>query len=248
MTVATPDRTAALESKIDALAEQVALVAAEAREQRLRREAWDELRLDLVPLLGQAMESAGRQLEDVQEFTSADDMIRLAKRVLRNVGRIEETLGRFESGLEFLEDAGGLGEEAFVKALRALEEYERRGYFTFAQAGLGVVDRVVTTYTADDVTALGDNVVAILDTIKELTQPEMLVLLRRMIDALEQQQYVIEAEPDEPPSMWMLLRKMRDPDVRRGINRALTTLGSVSAETGPEIMHEIHEKNGKGVS
>ncbi len=246
MPVDAPDRTEALEAKIDALTEQVALIAAEAREQRMRREAWDELRLDVTPLLGQAMETAGRQLEDVQEFTSAEYIVRLLKRILRNVNRIEETFGRFESALEFLDDAGGLGDEAFVKALRSLETLEQRGYFTFAKAGMNVVDRVVATYGEDDVNALGDNVVTILNTVKEITQPEMLVLLQRMIDALQAQQYVIEDEPEDPPSLFALLKKMRDPDVRRGINRALTTLGSVTAETGPETMHEIHEMKEKG--
>ena len=245
MTIAAPD-TVTLEAKIDALADQVALIAAEAREQRLRRTAWDELRLDVTPLLGQAMESAGRELEDVQEFTSADDLMRLLKRILRNVRRIEETFGRFESALEFLDDVGGLGDEAFITALRTLETFEQRGYFTFAKAGLNVVDRVVTTYGEDDILALGDNVVTILDTVKEITQPDMLALLARMIDALQAQQHVIEEEPAEPPSLFALLKKMRDPDVRRGINRALVTLGSVTAETGPQTMHEINEMTRKG--
>jgi len=246
MPVTTPDRTEMLEAKIDALTEQVALIATEAREQRQRREAWDELRLDVTPLLGQALESAGHQLEDVQEFTSADDLIRLLKRVLRNVRHIEETIGRFESALELLDDLGSLGDEAFIKALKALEVFEQRGYFTFAKAGLGIVDRVVTGYSEDDVTALGENVVTMLDTVKEITQPEMLALVQRMIDALQAQQQVIEDEPTDPPSLISLVRKMRDPNVRRGINRALSTLGSVTAETGPETMHEINEIKKKG--
>ena len=233
-----------LEEKIDALSEQVALVAAEAREQRQRRQAWDELRLDATPLLGQAFDAASRELEDVQEFVSAEDLVRLTKRLLRNTRRIEETLERFESALDFLDDVGSLGDEAFIKALRGLEDMERRGYFAFARAGYGVVDQVITNFSEEDVAALGDNVVTILETVKEITQPEMLALLQRMIDALQRQQQVIEEEPEEPPSMWALLRKMRDPDVRRGINRALTTLGSVSAETGPEVMREIHTKRG----
>jgi uncharacterized protein YjgD (DUF1641 family) len=246
MPVTAPDRTAVLEAKLDALTEQVAIIAAEAQEQRLRREAWDELRRDVTPLVGQALESASEGLEDVQEFTSTDDIVRLLKRVLRNVNRIEETIARLESALEFLDDVGDLGEEAFVRVLTTLERLEQRGYFAFAEAGMDVVDRVVTTYGADDVRALGDNVVTILDTIKEITQPEMLALLQRMIDALQAQQEVIEAEPKDAPSLLALARKMREPDVRRGINRALTTLGSVTAETGPETMHEIHEMNEKG--
>jgi uncharacterized protein YjgD (DUF1641 family) len=104
----------------------------------------------------------------------------------------------------------------------------------------------VTSYTEEDVEALGENVVTMLDTVKEITQPDMLALVQRMIDALQAQQQVIEAEPEDPPSIFALLKKMRDPDVRRGLNRALTTLGSVTAETGPTTMHEISERTKKG--
>jgi uncharacterized protein YjgD (DUF1641 family) len=211
----------------------VALIAEEACEQRLRRQAWDELRLDVTPLVGQALESASRELADVQEFTSADDFVRLIKRLLRNTRRIEESLARFESALEFLDDVGGLTDEAFLSALRSLEELQRRGYFDFFRAGWGVLDRVVTGFTEEDVEALGDNVVTILHTVKEITQPEMLGLLQRMIDALEHQQHALAREPAEPPGILALLKRMRDPNVRRGLARALDTLGSVSAETGP---------------
>ena len=127
MTVASPDRTDVLEEKIDALTAQVARIADEAREQRLRREAWDELRLDVTPLMGQAMATVSTELEDVQEFVSAEDLIRVFKRLLRNTRRIEESLERFESAMEFLDDAGTLTDEAFIKAMQLLEELDHGG-------------------------------------------------------------------------------------------------------------------------
>jgi uncharacterized protein YjgD (DUF1641 family) len=234
MTVASPDRTDVLEAKIDALTAQVALLADEAREQRQRREAWDDLRLDVTPLLGQAMATVSTELEDVQEFVSAEDLIRVVKRLLRNTRRIEESLQRFESAMEFLDDAGTLTDEAFIKALRLLEELEQRGYFEFARAGLGVVDRVVTGFSEEDVEQLRENVVLILQTVKEMTQPEIMAVAYRMIEAIHAQQERMEAEPDKPPSTWALLKRLTDPEVRRGLGRALTTLSAVSnVETGP---------------
>jgi len=234
MTVASPDRTDVLEEKIDALTAQVARIADEAREQRLRREAWDELRLDVTPLMGQAMATVSTELEDVQEFVSADDLIRVFKRLLRNTRRIEESLERFESAMEFLDDAGTLTDEAFIKAMRLLEELEQRGYFEFARAGLGVVDRIVTGFSEEDVEQLGDNVVLILQTVKEMTQPEIMAVAYRMIEAIHHQQERMDAEPDQPPSTWSLIRRLTDPEVRRGLGRALTTLSAVSnVETGP---------------
>ena len=106
-------------------------------------------------------------------------------------------------------------------------ELEEKGYFTFAQGGMEIADRVVTSFSEDDVKALGDNVVLILNTVKEMTQPEVMNLLSRT--AVEVQE--IEDSPaGPPPSTFALLRQMRDPEVRRGLARALTVLRSLGSQ------------------
>lgn len=106
-------------------------------------------------------------------------------------------------------------------------ELEEKGYFTFAQGGMEIADRVVTSFTEEDVQALGDNIVLILNTVKEMTQPEVMNLLSRT--AVEVQE--IEDSPaGPPPSTFALLRQMRDPEVRRGLARALTVLRSLGSQ------------------
>jgi uncharacterized protein YjgD (DUF1641 family) len=96
------------------------------------------------------------------------------------------------------------------------------------------VDRVVTGFSEEDVEALGDNVVLILETVKEMTQPDVMAVLYRMIEAVQRQQHEMAHEPEEAPSLFSLARKMRDPEIRRGMGRALNTLRAVSeVETGP---------------
>lgn len=108
-----------------------------------------------------------------------------------------------------------------------MTELEAKGYFTFAQGGLEIADRVVTSFSEDDVRALGDNVVLILNTVKEMTQPEVMNLLSRA--AIEVQE--IEDSPaGPPPSTVALFRQMRDPDVRRGLARTLTVLRSLGSQ------------------
>ena len=86
----------------------------------------------------------------------------------------------------------------------------------------------------DEVEALGDNVVLILETVKEMTQPEIMAVVYRMIEAVQRQQRHMEDEPDEAPSLFQLARQMRDPEIRKGMGRALNTLRAVSeVETGP---------------
>jgi len=90
-----------------------------------------------------------------------------------------------------------------------------------------IADRGVTSFTEEDVQALGDNIVLILNTVKEMTQPEVMNLLSRT--AVEVQE--IEDSPvGPPPSTFALLRQMRDPEVRRGLARALTVLRSLGSQ------------------
>jgi uncharacterized protein YjgD (DUF1641 family) len=223
------DRIVELEHKLDAMSGQLDLIAEELREQRLRRQQWDELRTDLSPIAAEAMTLASNELESIQEFVQPEDMLRLLRRILRNTRNIEDGMARYESLMDFLDDAGSLTTEAFVKIMNTLESFEQRGYFEFANAGLGIVDQIVTAYSKEDVEALGENVVQMLDIVKNLTQPEMLAVATRMLDAVQRQQAAAELEPAEPPGLFALAGQMRDPEVRRGLARALNTFKVVSA-------------------
>jgi uncharacterized protein YjgD (DUF1641 family) len=67
-----------------------------------------------------------------------------------------------------------------------------------------------------------------------MTQPEIMAVLYRMIEAVQRQQEQFQQEPEEPPSLFGLLKRMRDPEIRRGLGRALNTLSAVSeVDTGP---------------
>jgi uncharacterized protein YjgD (DUF1641 family) len=223
------DRIVELEHKLDAMSGQLDLIAEELREQRLRRQQWDELRSDLSPIAAEAMTLASNELESIQEFVQPEDMLRLLRRILRNTRNIEDGMARYESLMDFLDDAGSLTTEAFVKIMNTLESFEQRGYFEFANAGLGIVDQIVTAYSKEDVEALGENVGQMLDIVKNLTQPEMLAVATRMLDAVQRQQAAAELEPAEPPGLFALAGQMRDPEVRRGLARALNTFKVVSA-------------------
>ena len=236
------DRIVELEHKLDAMSGQLDLIAEELREQRLRRQQWDELRSDLSPIAAEAMELASNELEAMQDFVQPEDMLRLLRRILRNTKNIEDGMARYESLMDFVDDAGSLTTEAFVKILTALEEFEQRGYFEFASAGLGVVDRVVTAYSKEDVEALGDNVVQMLDIVKNLTQPEMLAVATRMLGAVQRQQAAAELEPAEPPGLFALAGQMRDPEVRRGLARALNTFKVVSASETESAVDTLNDQ------
>jgi uncharacterized protein YjgD (DUF1641 family) len=238
MTMETTDRTVELERKLDLMSEQLDTVVAELREQRLRRQQWQELVSDLGPISNEAMAIASRELEAVQEWVEPADMLRLLRRILRNTNNIEDGMAKFESMMELISDLGPLTTGAFTKLLESLDDYENRGYFEFVGAGMGVMDKIVTNFSKDDVEALGDNVVDMLEIVKDLTQPEMLAVAERLLDVVQRQAQAAELEPEKAPSLFSLAGKMRDPEVRMGLARALNTFKAVSASE-TDVAHDI---------
>ncbi len=230
------DRLEALETKIDLLTEQMAMLAAEAEHRRRQRESFEELTGDLNRISGDAMAMATRELETLSQTADLADTVRLLRRLVEVAPTLERALVGLNTASSFVDDAVPLGSDVMAMATARLDELERKGYFRMAGAAVGVADRVVTNFDERDVEQLGDNIVTILEALREVTQPEMLAFLTRMIDAVQAEQHAVEMEAAEPPSLWSLVTQVRDPDVRRGMARALHTLRAVSVETGPRAV------------
>jgi uncharacterized protein YjgD (DUF1641 family) len=131
-------------------------------------------------------------------------------------------LDQLESFSELSRDVMPLSEEMFLMLLSRLDEMERKGYFKFLQGGMEIMDTVVSSFTDEDVQQLGENIVLILNTVKEMTQPEIMQLLQNTATGMREQEV-----PDNV-SMLYLMRQFNDPSVRRGLARTMNVLRTVS--------------------
>lgn len=227
-----------LNLKIDALSAQVAYLADQAQIAERQRQDRAELIRDLTPIGQEAFRLSVEQLEEVQEYIDVGDLLRFFKRLMRNGRNFEKLLDQLESLMDLVDTLGPLADEAFTKAVNSLAETERKGYFAFARGGARIVDTVVTSFSEEDVYRLGDNVVLILNTIKDMTQPEVLNFIRNTL-------LVAEREVEKPVdiSYSALLREMRDPEVRRGLAltmRVLHVIGEQAASNGRQNGNELH--------
>ena len=215
------DRLSELEAKLDRLTEHVEFLAAHARQEAQRREMVSELISDMSPIAAQAMSTMTHELNTTD--LDMAKVIGLLKRFAESAEVLDATLAQLQSAHGLLDDIMPLTGDAFVKVTSSLADFEQRGYFAFAREGFGVLDRVVTTYDEDDIRALGDNIVVILDTVKQMTQPEVMTMLSRTVDSME------ETNVDST-SLFKLARQMRDPEIKRGLARMLGMLRTMGAE------------------
>lgn len=223
MTLATIDLDV-LNEKLDRLAAQVAYLTEQAEQAERSRRERDELLHDAMPIANGLMQKATAELQDIEDYVEIDDLIRILKKLARHAPDIEKLLDQLDGVNDLLEIAGPISKDAFNKAESVLDQAERKGYFKFANGSLRIIDNIVTSFSEDDVKQLGDNIVLILRTVKDMTQPEVMHFVRNTVS-------VAEEEVQVDTSYRALVGQMRDPNVRRGLAQAMRVLSSIGAQS-----------------
>jgi uncharacterized protein YjgD (DUF1641 family) len=209
-----------LNQKLDRLATQLDFLTEEAQRQKRRQQEWDELKNDLIPIGNELFRLSVAQLEEIQQHVQLEDMLRLMKRLARNTHNLELMLDQVEGVMELWQDMSPLSRDMFFRVMAQLNEMEQKGYFAFLQGGLDMVDRIVSEFSEEDVQQLSDNIVLILQTVKEMTQPEIMTMLRNTA-------LVVRDEEPVNTSLLSIVRQLNDPQVRRGLAKTLNVLKSV---------------------
>lgn len=96
-------------------------------------------------------------------------------------------------------------------AMGRLDALERDGTLAFVRELGGVGQKVLASFSAADVRQLGDAVVTILETVRTLTQPDV---MRVAADAGEAIQH---ADSAKPMGLFGMMRATKDDDVQRGM-------------------------------
>ncbi|MCK5430142.1 MAG: DUF1641 domain-containing protein, partial [Anaerolineales bacterium] len=197
-------------------------------EQRQRQEEFNELKNDLIPVANHMIKLSIDELAEIGTEFQAEDLLFLLKRLLRDTHLLVGLLNSLESTMELVDETSRIGQQVFNQAVMSLDRLEREGYFTFAQSGWRIVERIVNEFSEEDIDALGDNVVTILTTVRNLTQPEIMNLTNNAIQAIQD-----EPVSDGDISVWALVRDLNDPQVRKGMARLLNMLKVIADQ--PDI-------------
>jgi uncharacterized protein YjgD (DUF1641 family) len=211
-----------LNQKVDVLTTQIAFLTEEAQLQRRNRQDWDELKNDLTPVANEVYQLSVRQLDEIESYVQLEDILRVTKRLVRNTRNLEEALDQLESFSDLAREMGPLSDEIMLTVMTRLSEMEEKGYFSFIQGGTAIMDEVVSNFTEEDVQQLGENIVLILQTVKEMTQPEIMTLMRTSANVLR------DEDVPEKVSILDIVRQMNDPNVRRGLSKTLNVLKTFS--------------------
>jgi len=202
-----------IDKKLEAIDQKLAVLTEQLAIQARRQREMQELKDDLNRIVTDMFQSTVVELEEVSSNFDITDLLYLLKRLLRNVKNLSKMLEQVESMNDLSRDLVPIGNQAYLNVLSKLDELDRKGYFEFFGESLKIVDNVVTSFTTEDVRLLSENIVQILNTVKNLTQPDVLVALNNAVYVYKS----LEIDIQKKVSYWDLWREAKKPEMRRGL-------------------------------
>ncbi len=212
------------QTQIDNLDKKLDIILEEIELQRQHRHEMEDLKDDLMRIGNDLYQTAIVELEGMHDSVNSADILFLVKKLFRNVNNITKSFELLENFKGFLEDFSPVSREIFLDWLKNLDEFDRKGYFEFTKELKTVMDNIVTSFTTEDVKALGDNIVTILNTIRSLTQPNMLKAINNAVSVYEK----LDIEVADEISLFTVIKRLNKPEVRRGMAFGLKFLENLA--------------------
>ncbi|HHM01805.1 MAG TPA: DUF1641 domain-containing protein [Caldithrix abyssi] len=222
--------TTELQQELKSIHEKLDFLTGQLKQQQQYQREMKELKDDLGIISKDMFNAAVTELEDVAPYFDTGDIVHLLKRLLRNVRNLNKMMEHLESAQDLFADLQPLGKQVFDEIMETMNELDRKGYFEFFSEGFKILDTIVTSFSVEDVRHLRENITTIILTIKNLTQPEMLSSVDNALSFFSK----MDIDIDHEISMMELFRKMRDPEVKKGMAFMLEFVKSM-AQNGKNI-------------
>lgn len=216
-----------IQNQIDALNQKMDLVLEYVREQKMKSQTVEDLISDATIIGKDIYDTTVDELDRHSIDLEPTELTKLGIIFLRNIKTFISIMNTMESTVDLLKEMGPIANEIIIDASKKLGEFEQKGYFTFLKEVTQILDNIVTGFTTEDVKALADNIVTILDTVKNLTQPQMMKSADNALMIFSK----METENIPEYSIWKAMREMNSPEMRKSIGFMITFLRNLSKST-----------------
>lgn len=217
-----------MEQQLRDIQEKLDFITAQMREQQRKDREMQELKDDLIHIGKDVFQSAVTELEEVAPYFDTQDLVFLVKKLLRNTRNLTHMMEQMESAADFFKDAKEPLKNAFMQLLETLDTLDQKGYFEFMQEAFKIVDEIVISFTVEDVKLLRENTTTILNTVKNITQPEMLGTVNNALSFFGK----MDIEVEEDVSYAKIFKELRKPEVKRGLVFMLEFVKSMANPNG----------------
>ena len=216
-----------IQEQINEINRKLDIVLEEVLAQRETRQSIEDLTSDLTIVGSDVFKSTVTELDNAGVEIDGEAVKQLMLKLVRNVDTLNEMFEMMESVNDLAKDLSPILHQMGLDGIHMMNEFEQKGYFEFMKETMNIFDNVVAHFSAEDVKLLADNVVTILETVKNLTQPDMLKAINSGLIVYKS----IEIEDVEEYSMWKAIRAMNSKEMKRGIGFMITFLQNIAKET-----------------
>jgi uncharacterized protein YjgD (DUF1641 family) len=214
-----------LNARMDTLEKKLDLVLEYVNQQRLKSEVVEDLISDIAIVGKDIYDTSVKELENQSIEIDPDQLRLLGLNLVKNIGNFNEVMELFGSVLDLLKEAGPIANELIIDLTKKLNELEDKNYFKFFEELAKVIDNIVKNFTPDDIRQLSDNIVLILQTVKNLTQPEMLTALNNAVKVYGS----VETDSIPQYSIWKVMREMRTPEMKSAMGFMITFMKNLTS-------------------
>ena len=199
--------------QIESLHQKLDLVLERLDEAHAQREQVDDLLADTGLITQDLARQTTTRLEAEDIRLDQDRAIGLLLRMANSVEQFHGLLDMVDSLHDLGADAGILAQQAGMDAVTLLGELEAKGYFRFLREMSQVMDKVVEHFGEEDLHELADNVVNILETVKRVTQPDMLEAVNNAIVVFRH----VQTDDVTPMGPLRVMRELNSREARKGL-------------------------------
>lgn len=215
-----------IQQQIDDINRKLDIILEEVFSQKQSRETISDLADDLSIVGKDVFKNTVIELDKAGIELDSDALKGTGIRLIRNIDNINEFLDTLESINDFLKDATPIARQVGLDTIQKMNELDQKGYIEFFKELSKVLENVVTHFSVEDVRDLSDNVVTILETVKEMTQPDMLSAMDNAVNVFKN----LDTKDIPEISLWKAMKEMRSPEMKKGLGFMITFLKNLAKE------------------
>ena len=216
-----------IQEQINDINHKLDIVLDEVIAQKQTRQSIEDLTADLTLIGTDIFSSTVTELDNAGVEVDGEAVKLLILKLIRNIDTITELFEMLESGKDLLKDLSPIIQQVGLDGMHLMNDIEKKGYFDFFREAIRILDNIVTHFGAEDMKLLADNIVTIMETVKSLTQPEMLKAINSALLVYKS----IDVENIEEYSLFKAMKAMNSKEMRKGIGFMITFLKNISKAT-----------------